>query len=240
MLIVAFLAWLLPYTIRILNLLKSTTMKKLFIIGLGLTISSMAFQAKAQQSQSAANDQMRFGIKAGVNLMNLGKYSIGGSDYSTDSKVGFQAGIYADLPMGGGFAFMPEITYTQKGAKLKETILSNKAELNAKINYLDVPILIGYKATPEFSIFVGPQASFLLSQSTEFRNNGVKVGDEYDSTKNFKKSIVGGVVGVGYSFTPNVSVNARYTMDFQKAFDDNLNQDKLKNKGFALSLGYTF
>jgi len=215
-------------------------MKKLFIIGLGLTMSSLAFQSKAQTSQSAANDQMRFGIKAGANLMNMGKISIGDQSYSTDSKVGFQAGVYADLPLGGGFAFLPEVIYSQKGGKVKETFGNTTSEFDSKVGYLDVPILVGYRPTPELTVFVGPQASFLLSQESSFKVNGEQVGDRFTNKKDYKKSIAGGVVGLGYAITPNINVNGRYTMDFQKTFNDDINQDKLKNKGFALSLGYTF
>lgn len=214
-------------------------MKKLFIIGLGLTLSGLAIQSKAQQSQTVANDQMRFGIRAGANLMNMGKFQSGGTNYSTDYKVGFQAGVYADLPMGGGFAFMPEVMYAQKGAKLKSSS-SSPVELDSRVSYLDIPVLIGFKATPEFTIFAGPQVSFLLSQKTDVLVNGNKVGDTFDGTKNFSKSIAGGAVGLGYSITPNFNINGRYTMDFQKALKDDANQDKLKNKGFALSVGYTF
>ncbi|MNR17323.1 hypothetical protein D3C85_1339750 [compost metagenome] len=66
------------------------------------------------------------------------------------------------------------------------------------------------------------------------------MGDTFTDKKDYKKSIAGGVVGLGYNITPNINVNGRYTMDFQKTFNDDINQDKLKNKGFALSLGYTF
>jgi outer membrane immunogenic protein len=214
-------------------------MKKLFIIGLGLTVSSLAFKANAQNSQSAANDQMRFGIRAGANLMNMGKFEALNQSYSTDSKVGFQAGLYGDLPMGGGFAFLPEIMYIQKGAKIKETVNETTGEFNTKVSYLDIPLLIGYKATPELTVFAGPQVSFLLSQkSTGLVNNDPKT--ESTDTENFSKSLAGGTVGLGYSLTPNINVNARYMMDFQKALKDDVNQDKIKNKGFALSLGYTF
>ena len=215
-------------------------MKKLFIIGLGLTLSGLAFQTKAQTSQATANDQMRFGIKAGANLMNMGKMTVGDQSYSTDSKVGFQAGVYADLPMGGGFAFLPEVIYSQKGGKIKETIGANTTEFDSKLGYLDVPVLIGYRPTPELTIFAGPQASFLLSRDASFKVNGQQVGDTFTDKKDYKKSIAGGVVGLGYNITPNINVNGRYTMDFQKTFNDDINQDKLKNKGFALSLGYTF
>lgn len=214
-------------------------MKKVFIIGLGLTASSLAFKASAQTSQSAANDKMKIGIRAGANLMNMGKIQVLDQNYSTDSKVGFQAGLYGDLPMGGGFAFLPEIMYIQKGAKVKETVSGTTGEFNTKVNYLDIPLLIGYKATPELTVFAGPQVSFLLSQkSTGLVNSDPQI--ESTDTENFSKSLAGGAVGLGYSLTPNINLNARYMMDFQKTLKDDANQDKIKNKGFALSLGYTF
>ncbi|WP_316790503.1 porin family protein [Pedobacter frigoris] len=214
-------------------------MKKLFIIGLGLTVSSLAFQAKAQTSQAAANDKMRFGIRAGANLMKMGKFQFADQYYSTDSEVGFQAGVYADLPMGGGFAFLPEVSFVQKGAKLEATVGGNTGKFDATVSYLDIPVLIGYKATPELTVFAGPQVSFLLSQkSTIGVNNDPQT--ETTSTENFSKSLAGGAIGLGYSITPNININGRYSMDFQKVLKDNMNQDKLKNSGFALSLGYTF
>ncbi|MNY67931.1 hypothetical protein D3C86_2056100 [compost metagenome] len=63
---------------------------------------------------------------------------------------------------------------------------------------------------------------------------------ESTDTENFSKSLAGAAVGLGYSITPNINLNARYMMDFQNALKDDVNQDKIKNKGFALSLGYTF
>lgn len=214
-------------------------MKKLFIIVLGLTAGSLSFKANAQTTQAAANDQMRFGIKAGATLTNIGKYSFLGQEYSTDYKAGFQGGIYADLPMGGGFAFLPEATFTQKGFKLKETVGETTGEINSKLNYLDIPVLIGYRPSPEFTIFAGPQASFLLSQKTVVKANGNEVTSTTD-TDNLRKSIAGGVIGVGYSITPNININGRYMMDFQSAAKEDQNQDKAKNRGFALALGYTF
>lgn len=215
-------------------------MKKLIILGLGLTIGSLASNAQAQESQSAANDKMRFGIKAGANLMKLGKFEFAGSEFNTDYKVGFQAGVYADLPMGGGFAFLPEIIYTQKGGKVSETVDGNTGEINSSLSYIDVPVLIGYKATPELTVFAGPQASFLLSQNSEIIVNGEQQGDDNTDTENLRKSVAGGVVGLGYSITPNININGRYMMDFQSALKEDQNQDKVRNSGFALSLGYTF
>jgi opacity protein-like surface antigen len=214
-------------------------MKKLFIIGLGFALSSAAFQAVAQTSQSAANDKMRFGIKAGANLMKMGKFQFAGQEYSTDYKVGFQVGVYGDLSMGGNFSFLPEITFTQKGGKVKATVLDNTGEFEGKVSYIDIPVLIGYKATPELTVFAGPQVSFLVDQASTIKVDGEEIVST-SSRDNWSKSIAGAAAGLNYSITPNVNVNGRYTMDFQKTFEDEVEQNKIKNSGFALSLGYTF
>ena len=213
-------------------------MKRLFIIALSLAAGSLSFKASAQTTQTAANDQTRFGIKAGANMTKISKYTFLDQDYSTDYKAGFQAGVYANLPLGGGFAFLPEITFTQKGFKLKETAGGNTGEINSKINYLDIPVLIGYRPSPEFTIFAGPQASFLLSQKTEVKANGSEVTNSTD-TDALRKSVAGGVIGLGYSISPNIYIDGRYMMDFQSAAKEDQNQ-KGKINGFALSLGYTF
>src|SRR5215217_4744493 len=142
-------------------------MKKLFIIGMGLTLSSLAFQSAAQSS----NDKVRFGIKAGANLMKLGNIEFLDQEFKTDYKVGFQAGIYADLPFADNFSFLPEATYTQKGGKITETVGDNTGSIDTKISYIDVPLLIGYRATPELTVFAGPQISFLLAQETTTKVN---------------------------------------------------------------------
>jgi opacity protein-like surface antigen len=100
-------------------------------------------------------------------------------------------------------------------------------------------MLIGYKATPELTVFAGPQVSFLVDQTTTFKVNGEETGSNSDKD-NWNKSIAGGAVGLNYSITPNININGRYNMDFQKALKDKAEQDKVKNSGFALSLGYTF
>lgn len=210
-------------------------MKKLFIFSLGLIGLSLVFQTQTQ-----AQEDVRFGIKAGANLMTLGKLNFLGSDYDFKYKPGFQAGVYMDLPLGNGVALMPEVLFSQKGGKIDETVGGNRGEINSTVSYIDVPVLIGFRPSAGLSVFVGPQASFLVDQRSEIFVNGAQRGDDITTKENMRKSIAGGVVGLGYNLTPNVNINARYVMDFQGAMKEDQDQDDLKNSGFALSLGYTF
>ena len=214
-------------------------MKKLFVIALGLTVFSLAYQSEVK-AQVASSDQIRFGFKAGANLMKVGELQFGENTYGSDHKVGFQAGIYAEIPLGSNFAFMPEATFTQKGGKVEASDNGTNGKLETDLNYLDLPFMIGYSATPDLTIFAGPQVSFLLSQKTTIHVNGEQLGDDNTDTENLRKSLAGAAAGIGYRFGSNLNINARYMMDFQDATKDNVDLGTLKNSGFALSLGYSF
>jgi outer membrane immunogenic protein len=181
----------------------------------------------------------RVGIKAGANVTTMGKYEVGGATYDYDYQFGFQGGLFADLPLASQVSFMPQVLYSQKGGKVKATVGATTGELKSKINYLDVPLLIGFKPCAEFTIFAGPQVSFLLSQSTDTYVNGASVSTT-NSTDDLRKSQIGGNVGVSYNFNSNVSLSANYSMDFNSVANDNINQGKTKNSGFGLALGYSF
>lgn len=213
-------------------------MKKLLVIALGLATFSLAFQSDVK-AQAASGDQIRFGIKAGANLSKFGELKFADEYYNSKHKVGFQAGVYAEIPLGASFAFLPEATFTQKGGKVEETVLGTTGKIESTVNYIDVPFMIGFRATPELTIFAGPQVSFLVSQKTTFHVNGEEQDDD-TSTDNLSKSLAGGAAGIGYRIGDNLNINARYMMDFQNASKEDIGQDRAKNSGFALSLGYSF
>lgn len=208
-------------------------MKKLFILGLGLTLSVFSLTTKAQ------NMDAKFGIKAGGNMMMGGKFDVAGTSYTSKYVPGFQAGFFLDLPLSSSLSFMPEVLYSQKGGKFEGSVEGTNGEIKSRIGYIDVPVLLGINATPQLQFVVGPQASLLVNQTTTTYLNGSKVASTSDKD-NFRKAIAGGVVGLGYKLNQNINLNARYNMDFQSASNDDINQDKARISGFALSLGYSF
>lgn len=212
--------------------LKQKIMKKLFLMG--LMLSGIALTTTAQ-----TNMDPKFGIKAGANLMMGGKFEIAGTAYTSKYAPGFQAGVFLDLPLSETLSFMPEVLYTQKGSKFEETIAGTTGEIKTKIGYVDVPVLLGINASPQLQFVIGPQASILTNQKTTSYVNGAQTASSTDKN-DFRKAIAGGVVGLGYKINSNVNLNARYSMDFQSVANDNINQDKARLSGFALSLGYSF
>nr|WP_294791812.1 porin family protein [uncultured Mucilaginibacter sp.] len=209
-------------------------MKKLIILSaLGLTLTAGLNTATAQSTRP------RIGIKAGANYMTLGQLETGGATYDYDYRFGFQGGLMADLPLASQLSFMPQVLYTQKGGNVKGTIGSTTGELKTRLNYLDVPLLVGFKPSPDVTLFAGPQVAFLLSQSSDTYVNGAATSNT-TSTDGLRKNAIGGHVGLGYNFNSNVSLIGNYVFDFDKAANDNSAQNRAKNSGFALSLGYSF
>ncbi|SFG55956.1 porin family protein [Pedobacter insulae] len=208
-------------------------MRKLFIIGLGLTLSFIGLNAKAQSMDA------KFGVKAGGNMTMMGKYEFLGTEYTSKYVPGWQAGFFLELPLSEKLSFMPEVLYSQKGGRVEGSDSGNSGEIKLKAGYIEVPVMLSFNASPAFSIQLGAQASFLTNQTSELYVNDVLTTTVTDKD-NFRSSVAGGIVGMGYKISPKVNLNARYNMDFQSFTKDNLNQDKARFNGFALSLGYGF
>ncbi|MCT3760785.1 PorT family protein [Elizabethkingia anophelis] len=195
-------------------------MKKVFL-GLGIVLGTMAF------AQSTAGP--RFGIKAGGNLSDLTNLD------REKSKIGFYAGVFMNAPISSEFSIQPEVVYSQQGAKFKD--FGNVTDLKKNLGYINVPVMVQYNATPDFYIEAGPEFGFLVDAQDKGKVNGVSYkssGTDGYNTFNFGMGL-----GAGYRFTPNISINARYTAGFTNIVKNN-GGDSVKNNNFQLGLGYTF
>jgi opacity protein-like surface antigen len=201
-------------------------MKKLYIIAAGLFIAGAAH----------AQSPVRFGIKAGVNIANIIQND-GDNNFKTDTKTGFNAGVTADIKLIEGLSFTPEVLYAQKGYKLT----SGNNEYKRTTNFIDVPILASIRLASPLNLVVGPQVSFLMSTSTKYSTNAGSVTVNNNDSDNFKKSLLGGVIGLRYDLTDNVDVHGRYALDFQKNNENGTNETpEFKNQVWSFGLGYKF
>jgi Outer membrane protein beta-barrel domain len=209
-------------------------MKKVFMFAIGVLV------AGATKAQTSGSKDIQFGVKAGVNFSNVIKTR--DDNFKTTFKPGFNAGVFVEVPIIDRLSFAPEVVFSQKGYKSTSTFLGTDYEYSVTTNFIEVPILAKINATDAFSVFLGPQVSFLASTATKF----TKGDDSYqnlvkETNKNLKKSLFGGVVGVGFDVTPQVNINARYALDFQKNNENGTSETPVyKNQVFQLSLGYRF
>ena len=203
-------------------------MKKLFL-GAAVAMSSLAF---AQQ----------FGAKAGLNVSSLSK-DANLSDQG--SKIGFNAGLFVNLPIAESFSVQPELIYTQYGEKYDYVmpVTDERYSGSTHLDYVALPVMLQYNVTPSFYLEAGPELGLLVSAKDKAKNE--TTGETLAESDNYKDSLNGFNVGVGlgagYFFTPSIGVTARYVAGFTDIYKDGQNSgDAVKNNVFQTGLAYKF
>lgn len=194
-------------------------MKKLFL-GAAIAVSSLSF---AQQ----------FGIKAGGNLSSLSKDA---TLSEQKSKIGFYAGAFVNVPVAESFSVQPEVLYSNQGAKA--TVLNNDVKLN--MDYINVPVMFQYNATPEFYLEAGPQFGFLVNTKLDTGNSTANtLLNALNSKDNYNAFDFGLGLGAGYYFTQNIGITARYVAGFTDIRKNN-SGDAVKNNNLQVGLAFKF
>ena len=206
-------------------------MKKLFL-GLGLVAGTFAF---AQTSPS-------FGLKAGLNISSI---SDDGYEESK-SKAGFYGGVFMNAPLSEQFSIQPEVMYSQLGAKTDYKLAGTTFSNELKLDYITVPVMFQFRATPAFYLEAGPEFGFLVSaksKNTVSNGNGSGSNTNELNKDNFNGFNFGLGLGLGFDITKNFGVNARYTAGFSdvtKPESDPSTDAKNRNNNFQVGLSYKF
>lgn len=209
-------------------------MKKLFL-GAAIAVSSLSF---AQQ----------FGIKAGMNVASLSKDA---SLSDQKSKIGFYGGLFMNAPLAENFSIQPELIYTQYGAKRTYNatvpttggLAEQKFSAATHLDYIALPVMFQYNATPGFYLEAGPEFGLSVSATDKVKNE--TTGETLVDSGNYKDNINGfnfGLgIGAGYYFTPNVGLNVRYVAGLTDIVKDRPNgSDAIRNNTFQVGLAYKF
>lgn len=184
-----------------------------------------------------AQSKTSIGVKAGLTYMTLGSATSNGISINYNYRPGFQGGVTFEAPLTESISFNPQLLYTQKGGDINTTISGINITGYTQVNYLDLPLLFGFKATPKLAFFVGPQVSFLMSTKSSVTVMG-NTTTSADKT-GVKNTLLGGNLGAGYEISNNVGLNLNYIFDFGHAGEGS-NDTGERNSGFALTLGYKF
>jgi hypothetical protein len=183
-------------------------MKKLFF-----TFSLIAISAVGVFAQGISG-----GLKAGVNFANQ-IYSGGSLSASADNRTGFHGGAYLNISFSDKFGIQPELLYSSQGSKL--------ADIDYKIDYLTLPVMIKFNPAPIFNIHFGPQFGFLVSAKR----------DDNDLKDAMKDLDLGAGLGVGVDLPMGLGLSARYVFGLSDTSDDDDNVS-IKNTTLQLSLSY--
>ena len=210
-------------------------MKKLFVAVFALlVVNSVNAQEKSSKGPS-------FGLKGGVSFSNIIKTD--DSDFETNFVTGFNAGVFINVPILDKLAFQPELMFSQKGYMSDRSGILGSGTLTQKTNWIEIPILAAIEAAPGFNVFLGPQVSFLTKTTNTYDGTFTSAQQtKYeDDADKFKKSIVGGVAGIGFNVGKNISINGRYALDFQKNNENGTTETpQFKNQVWQAGLAFKF
>ena len=173
--------------------------------------------------------QVQFGAKVGVDATHFW-----GKDTEHGMKIGYQFGALMEYKFNSHFAIAPEVVFASQGGKFKIYEAENKkADNTFTTNYINVPVMFKWYATPNFSFDLGPQVGFNVYSKYQ-------VGDlDAEDIKDMTKSVDFGVgLGGTYNLTDNAFIQARYTMGLTDVFKGELNE--AKNGNIQLAFGMKF
>ena len=185
-------------------------------------------------SATAANPT--FGIKAGFDMTNFW-----GEDMPHGMKPGYQAGVFLEYRFANApIAIAPEIVFAAQGGKFnvgEETGLdfAKNADVTYNTNYINIPVMLKFYATPSFSIDFGPQLGInVYSKATATAGDASVTADFSDGTNS-----VDFALGLGgtYNITSNAFLQARYTMGMTHVFKQGIDAN---NGNIQIAFGYRF
>ena len=213
---------------------------RVFMLGVALFLATNVF-AQEQQTSAESGLKAKFGIKGGLNLTTL--YS---SDVSSNHwKAGFDAGVFAKLPVTKGFSIQPEILYSLKGAKdTYSNFVQGDGEYRFNLGYVEVPVLAVVNLAPNFNLHLGGYAAYLVNSNIKnVDNNGEVQGATNLSTSDFNRWDFGLIGGLGFDIG-NFTLGARYNYGLSEiGKSGNLTGDLTKNQknaGVSVYIGFGF
>jgi outer membrane protein with beta-barrel domain len=171
-----------------------------------IIISAAVFFISGSPIKAQDSNPVRFGIKGGLNFSNLYTHD---ADH-TKMRTGFNAGLFAKLPLTNYLAVQPEIYYTSKGAEVTYNSIFADGTAGFHLNYIEVPLMIVGNITENFNVQAGPYASFLISGKAKNESNVTLFDFEENlNTDDYNTFEAGLAIGAGLDFKA-VSLGLRY------------------------------
>ena len=158
---------------------------------------------------------LQIGAKAGLNYANFS-----GTEIQTDAITSYHAGLVAEIKLLDQLAIQPELMYTTQGATYKTAL----GDFENELGYIAIPVLAKIYLSKSFSLELGPQASFLLSEKNDF---------DLNDANTFEFAVAG---GLGFKITKNIFVQGRYVLGLTEVSS---NADA-KNSVLQFSAGLMF
>ncbi len=172
---------------------------------------------------------IHLGIKGGASVNKLT-----GQSFTDKFSFGYHFGGFIEIGIGKKLSLQPEVFVSQVKQDTSSQFraiynnLLGVAPSNIQLSYLNLPILLGYKVSDQFSIQLGPQYSILMNQNANLLQNGK------NAFKNGDFSILGGLQLEVFKFR----IYGRYVVGLNNLNDID-KKDEWKNQSLQIGIGLT-
>ena len=184
---------------------------------------------------SAAQAQLSYGIKGGVNFPKLSASALGTSTQSKASTSFYLTG-YLDAQIANNLSVQPGISLQGKGGK------SNNEDEKSKFDlmYIEVPVnLVYYVPAGSGNLFLGagPYAGFGISAKIKEGKTSTK-GEFGKAEDELNRFDAGANFLLGYKLENGFLINGGYSLGLTNI--TNTSVLNLKNRVFSVGVGFQF
>jgi hypothetical protein len=153
-------------------------------------------------------------------------------------------GLFAQRAINQNLFLRTELVWAVKGYRSRDNTTDRNTTIG--LNYLNLPLVAGYKVNSAWSAFLGPEVGLLGPVYASGRSGKRSDLRHIINYENLDAGLLGGVM---YTFKPKLSLDLRYSHGFSKvlimevtdAQGNFLHQASQKNnKALQLSLNYFF
>jgi opacity protein-like surface antigen len=188
--------------------------KSLALLTIASTLTSLTFA-----------QGFHVGVKAGANI-----FKVDGTAIKDEFKFGYNLGAFAELGFSEKWAIQPEVMWNQTNyrtaSNFNEIYPGGKSDVEGKLNYLSIPVLLSFTPAKIISFQAGPQFGILLNKDNSLFDNGK------EAFKSGDFSMLGGVqLNIG-----SLKLGGRYVVGLSNINDID-EKEKWKNQGFQVYLG---
>jgi hypothetical protein len=191
-----------------------------------LVVIVMLLMGSAAYSQA----QLAIGIKGGLNFAKLDVSSTSGA---YNSRTGYHAGAFL-LVKFSKIGIQPEIIFSRQGSSYKPV---TGTSLDARFDYVNIPVIIKLYTVAGINIQVGPQIGFITSASQDVVNTATGAIQSQDIKSLLKGTDFSAALGLGWDAPFGLTVDARYNLGLSK-INDVTGSNDAKNQVIQVSVGF--
>lgn len=189
----------------------NTTKRIIFLAAVLLISKNVSAQTFFNNARADYDDyyENKFGFEVNTNISN----TTNAPNFITSNQVSFSTGLAFSFPYKYPVTILPMVLYSQKGF-VGDTPYGRFTQ---RSQFVDIPLLAKIRVAGPLDVYVGPQASLLITTSNSYDEGFAPESQVYYEYTGSKITYQG-VAGISLNLDKIVDIHARYAIDITKKY----------------------